>query len=98
MEDDNQVPPNKTQLPCLEIPQIEKRTIEPDIKEMIQDIIENVIEICQEETEILKLYQPKPKIFECRKCKKMFAQHKSAQKHQKDCKGVVKPNPIVCQM
>ena len=83
-----------------DIQHLDKQTAEPDMEDIINDIIENVVKIglkVVNPLKVPKIYHPKPKIFECNKCNKMFAQHRSAQKHQKECKGAVKPKPIVCQ-
>ena len=58
-------------------------------EEIIESILRAVVESVNP-TNSLKVpikYQPKPKIFECKKCQKTFAQHKSSQKHERTCTG-----------
>ena len=76
-----------------------QRSDDLNTEEIIESILRTVVESANP-TDSLKVpikYQPKPKIFECKKCQKTFAQHKSLQKHERKCTGSWKPTPVVCQ-
>lgn len=82
-----------------ETPGMEEQTGRYDMKDIISDIIEHVVQIAASPVNPLKVskgFNPKSKIFECQKCHRVFAQYKSCLKHQKMCNGSVRPNPIVC--
>jgi hypothetical protein len=84
-----------------ETPGMEEQTGRYDMKDIISDIIEHVVKIAASPLNPLKVpkgFNPKSKIFQCQKCQKVFAQHKSCLKHQKMCNGSVRPNPIVCPL